>query len=96
MTVWLGRQEAVNRFQAYLVYADKQANTTSQISHQPELDSDEELDDDDLNDPTVPVSKSTINTHSVSVKPAYTHINLSTITINFKATGFLPALKTYI
>ena len=96
MTVWLGRQEAVNRFQAYLVYADKQANTTSQISHQPELDSDEELDDDDLNDPMVPVSKSTINTHSVSVKPAYTHINLSTITINFKATGFLPALKTYI
>ena len=96
MTVWLGRQEAVNHFQAYLVYVDKQANTTSQISHQPELDSDEELDDDDLNDPTVPVSKSTINTHSVSVKPAYAHINLSTITIDFKATGFLPALKTYI
>ena len=94
--MWLGWQEAVNHFQAYLVYADKQANTTSPISHQPELDSDEELDDNDLNDPTVPVSKSTINTHSVSVKPAYAHINLSTITIDFKATRFLPALKTYI
>ena len=30
MTVWLGRQEAVSRFQAYLVYAAKQGNTTSQ------------------------------------------------------------------
>ena len=74
MTVRLGWQEAVNHFQAYLVYVDKQANTTSQISHQPELDSDEELNNDDSNDPTVPVFKSTINTHSVSVKPAYAHI----------------------
>jgi len=60
------------------------------------LDSEEELDDDDLNDPTVPVSRSTITTHSVSVKPAFPHINLTTITTDFKATGFLPALKTYI
>jgi hypothetical protein len=99
MTVWLGRQEAVSRFQAYLVYAAaKQANTTSQDSHQLEMDSDEELDDDDLKDPmvAVSVSKSTIATHSVSVIPAYPHISLSTITTDFRATGFLPALKTYI
>jgi Plavaka transposase len=100
MTVWLGRQEAVSRFQAYLVYAAKQANTSSRVSHQlhVEMDSDEEVDDVDLNDPTVPVSKPStgIATHSVSVKPAYPHISLSTITTDFKATGFLPALKTYI
>jgi Plavaka transposase len=99
MTVWLSRREAVSRFQAYVVYvAAKQANTTSQDSDELELDSDEELNDDDLNDPIVPVSKSTtgITTHSVSVKPAYPHIGLSTITTDFKATGFLPALKTYI
>ena len=96
MTVWLGRQEAVNRFQAYLVYAAKQANTTSKDSQPLEFDSDEDRDDDDLNDATVPVSTSTITTHSVSVKPAFPNISLSTITTEFKATGFLAALKTYI
>ena len=61
------------------------------------MDSNEEPDDnDDLNDPTVPVSTSTIATHSVPVKPAFAHISLSTIMIDFKATGFLPALKNYI
>ena len=60
------------------------------------MESDEEGLDDDLNDPTVPVSKSTITTHSVSVKPAYPHISLSTITSDFRATGFLSALKNYI
>ena len=98
LTIWLGRQEAVSCFQAYLVYATKQGNTTSQDhSQQLEMDSDEEPDDnDDLNDPTVPVSTSTIATYSVSVKPAFAHISLSTIMTDFKATGFLPALKNYI
>ena len=98
MTVWLGRQEAVSRFQDYLGYAAKQANTPSQDSHQHESDSDEELDDEEMNEPTVLVSKSTgaITSHSVSVKPAYPHLPLSTITTDFKASGFLPALTTYI
>ena len=98
MTVWLGWQEAVSRFQAYLVYAAKQENTTSRDhSQQLEMDSDEEPDDnDDLNDPTIPVSTSTIATHSVSVKPAFAHISLSTIMTDFKATGFFPTLKNYI
>ena len=96
MTVWLGRQEAVGCFRAYLDYAAKQANIPSQDSHQLDSDSDEELNDDDLNDPTVPVSNSTITSHSVSVKPAYPHLGLSTITTDFKATGFLPALTSYI
>ena len=96
MTVWLGRQEAVSRFQAYLVYAAKQGNTNSRDSQQLELDSDEELDDDEMNDPTVSISRTTISTHSVSVKPAFPHISLSTITTDFKAAGFLQALKTYI
>ena len=74
MTVWLGRQEAVTRFQAYLVYAAKQDNTTSRDSQlELEMDSDEEIDN-----PTVPVSKTTIATYSVSVKPAYPHISLTT------------------
>jgi hypothetical protein len=92
MTVWLGRQEAVNRFQAYLVYAAKQSNTPP---CDPSYTDDVELDDsdNDLNDPTVPVPNSS---HSVSIKPAYPHQSLSTITTEFKATGFLPALTTYI
>lgn len=88
MTVWLGRQEAVARFHAYLDYITKQANTPSQDSQ----DSDSELDDD----LTVPFSTSTIPSHSVSVKPAYPHLAFSTITTDFKATGFLSALTTYI
>ena len=100
MTVWLGQQEAVSHFQAYLVYAAKQANTPSSETDQLEMDSDEELGnaDLDLNDPTVPVSKSTtgITTHSVSIKPAYPHISLSTVITDFKAIGFLSALKSYI
>ena len=96
MTVWLGHQEAVSHFQAYLVYAAKQANTTSIPSHQVEMESDDEGFDYDFNDSTVPVSKSTIATHSVAVKPAYPHISISTITSDFKATGFLSALKNYI
>ncbi|KAF8808413.1 Zn-finger domain-containing protein [Phlegmacium glaucopus] len=86
MTVWLGRQEAVT----------KQANTRSRDSHQLNLDSDEELDDEDLNGPMVPISTSAIASHSVSVKPAHPHLGLSTITMDFKATGFLSALTTYI
>ena len=61
------------------------------------MDSNEEPNnDDDLNNPTIPVSTSTIATHSVSVKPAFAHISLSTITTYFEATCFLPALKNYI
>ena len=103
MTVWLGRQEAVSRFQAYLVYAAKHTTTPSQDSHHLDSDSEDDLDNDDLNDPTVPVSMSTtglyttgLATHSVSVKPAYPHLGISTITTEFKATGFLSALTTYI
>ena len=99
MTVWLGRQEAVSRFQAYLVYAAKQLNTPSQDSHHLDSDSEEDLNDnDDLNDPTIPVAMSPtgLGSHSVSVKPAYPHLDISTITTEFKATGFFFALTTYI
>ena len=96
MTIWLGRQEAVSCFQACLDYAAKQGNTASQNSHQLDLDSDEELelDNDNMNNLTVPVS--TVTSHTVSVKPAHPHLRLSTITTDFKATSFLPALTTYI
>ena len=90
MTVWLGRQEAVSHFQAYLVYAAKQTNTPSRDS---DLDSYDK--DDDLIDPTVPVSTG-VTSHLVSIKPAFPHLALSTITMDFKATGFLAALTNYI
>ena len=82
--------------EAYLDYAAKQGNTASQNSHQLDLDSDEELElnNDNMNNLTVPVS--TVTSHTVSVKPAHPHLRLSTITTDFKATSFLPALTTYI
>ena len=87
MTVWLGRQEAVTCFQAYLVYTAKQTNTSTQDSQQLDSDS-EDLDNDDLNDTSVPIL--------MSIKPAYPHVGISTITTEFKATGFIHALTTYI
>ena len=87
MTVWLGHQEAVTCFQAYLVYTAKQTNTSTQDSQQLDSDS-EDLDNDNLNDASVPIL--------MSIKPVYPHVGISTITTEFKATGFIHALTTYI
>lgn len=99
MTVWLGWQEAVGHFCAYLNYTAIQTNIPSD-SHQLHSDSEseleDELDDNDLNEPTVLVFPSTPTSHSIAVKPAYPHIGLSTITTDFKATGFFTTLTTYI
>jgi len=87
MTVWLGRQEAVARFRAYLDYVAALDLISDDV-----LDSD--LDDNEDEEPAHPSSSR--STHSVAVKPAFPHTDVNTLAISFKATNFLPTLSTYI
>jgi hypothetical protein len=96
MTVWLGRQEAVARFRAYLDYV-----TTLDPSHGVplELDDDEsyEYQDDNMDEPeAINPSEPSHHTHSVAIKPAFPRMDFNTLTTQFKATNFIPALSTYI
>jgi len=85
--VWLGRQEAVARFRAYLDYV-----ITLDPSHGMPLDNEtDELEDNETEEPA-----HLAHTHSVAIKPAFPHTNFNTLTTQFKATNFIPALSTYI
>jgi hypothetical protein len=88
MTVWLGRQEAVARFRAYLDYV-----ITLDPSHglPPDDETQDELEDNETEEPA-----HLAPTHSVAIKPAFPHTNFNTLTTQFKATNFIPALSTYI
>ena len=89
MTVWLGRQEAVARFRAYLDYVNTLDPTTPDDELEPH---DLELEDNEIEEPAV----GNISTHSVAIKPAFPHTALTTLTTDFKATNFIPALSTFI
>jgi hypothetical protein len=95
MTVWLGRQEAVARFRAYLDYV-----TTLDPSHGVPLELDDESYEDqdhEMEEPEVlNHSEPSRPTHSVAIKPAFPHTDFNTLTTEFKATNFIPALSTYI
>jgi Plavaka transposase len=88
MTVWLGRQEAVARFRAYLDYVNALAldPTPDDESH------DYEDNEIELEEPVI----GNLTTHSVAIKPAFPHTDINTLTTHFKATNFIPALSTFI
>jgi hypothetical protein len=89
MTVWLGRQEAVARFRAYLDYV---------IALDPIVSADDETHDNEENEMELEESAAHANllTHSVAVNPAFPHTDVNTLTTHFKATNFIQALSTYI
>ena len=93
MTVWLGRQETVARFRAYLYYVI----TLDPNSHATPLDDETQLElkDNEMEEPapTYPLPHST---HSVAIKPAFPHTDFNTLTTQFKANNFIQALSTYI
>ena len=89
MTVWLGRQEAVARFRAYLDYV----NALDPI---PPDDESHDLDDDNDIEEPAHTNDTPHPTHSVAIKPAYPHTDFNTLTTHFKATNFIPALSTFI
>ena len=85
MTVWLGRQEAVARFRAYLDYV------TALDPIAPDAVPDDEphdYEDDEMEQPHSDLS--------LAIKPAYPHTDLNILTTQFKAPKFLSALSTYI
>jgi hypothetical protein len=91
MTVWLGRQEAVAQFGAYLdwVYDRYLADSSEEI-----MDGDNGGEDGDFDDEE---DNTTIAaTHITAVKPGFPNRDIATITRDFKAHNFVPLLTTLI
>jgi hypothetical protein len=95
MTVWLGRQEAVARFRAYLDYV----NALDPIALDPIPHDDEphasDYEDNEMEEPT-DSDLSPHSSHSLAIKPAYPRTDLNTLITQFKAFNFISALSTYI
>ena len=93
MTVWLGRQEAVAQFRSYLDYIIPLDPIPPDDEHEP-YDCDYE---DEMEEPAHSDSPhSTLTSHSVAIKPGYPHMDVTTLTTQFKAIHFISALSTYI
>ena len=91
MTVWLGRQEAIAQFGAYLDYLSQQEHGSClQVSS-----SDDEDDNMDIEDGDNPGCQDW-GDHFLSVKPGFPHRDLNTITTLHKAENFTAALTTFI
>jgi hypothetical protein len=72
--------------------------TTLDPSHgmPPDVDElDNEIHEDQDNEMEEP-AESFHPTHSVTIKPAFPHTDVNTLSTQFKATNFIPALSTYI
>jgi hypothetical protein len=89
MTVWLGRQEAVARFRAYLDYVDP----TQLPNDEPHEDEPHDFEDNEMEETA---HTDLTPTHSVALNPAFPHTNVSALITQFKATNFISALSTYI
>ncbi|KAF8067066.1 Zn-finger domain-containing protein [Lyophyllum atratum] len=92
MTIWLGRQEAVAQYSAYLDWI-------SQRDHRIPDPDDGDSDDGDMDELSLnpPVPKATASsTHTVSLNPGFPQLDLTTISSRFKAPNFLPLLTSFI
>ena len=90
MTVWLGRQEAVARFRAYLDYVNA-LDPSHGIPPDDELEHDQ---DNEMEEPALTNLHPT--THSVAINPAFPHTDFNTLTTQFKASKFIQTLSTFI
>ena len=91
MTVWLGRQEAVARFRAYLDYV----NALDPIP--PDDVEPHDFEDNEMEEvEPAHTNPSPHPTHSVAIKPAFPHTDVNTIITQFKATNFISTLSAYI
>jgi hypothetical protein len=97
MTVWLGRQEAIALFGAYLDYLTQQdlgICLSSPDNDDSELCMDIEDDNDHGSQDGGDSDEASI--HFLSVKPGFPHRDLNTIITLHKAVNFTAALKTFI
>ena len=92
MMVWLGRQEAIAQFRAYLDYVNaldpKTLDPTPPDNKTYDNEDNEDLDPEhtDLSHPSP----------SVAIKPAFPHTDVNMLTTHFKAINFIPTLSTFI
>jgi hypothetical protein len=92
MTVWLGRQEAIALFGAYLDYLSQQEHGICPDNG----NNDQDMDIDDDDDHGSQDGGDEASVHFLSVKPGFPHCDLNTITTLHKADNFTEALKTFI
>jgi Plavaka transposase len=95
MTIWLGRQEAVAQFAAYL---DWILDRSLDADDPPDGSGDVEDDDDDdiEENNALTMSSDPAASHIIAKKPGFPHYDLATITTDFHAVDFLPLLTTFI
>jgi hypothetical protein len=91
MTVWLGRQEAVARFKAYLDYVA----ALDLISHSDIHDDNNDDNDENIEEPAAGIPSSQ-PIRSLAVKPAFPHMDVNALTTRFQANSFIPTLSRYI
>ena len=94
MTVWLGRQEAIARFGAYLDYLSQEEHGICPSSS--DNDNNMEIDDHDDHGSQDEDDALVTSIHFLSVKPGFPHCDLNTITTLHKADNFTAALNTFI
>ena len=79
MTTWLGRQEAIAQFNAYLDWFTQSTDSDDHSAH-----------------PADTSEASQCATHSTAKNPSYSNVKLESITDEFRALRFLPALQCFI
>jgi hypothetical protein len=85
--------KAFSRFRAYLDYI----TTLDHLMFVDNLNSDnDEKDSDAEPEPEETEIPSNLSTHSLSVRPAFPHMDINTLSTCFKAMNFVPTLSTYI
>ena len=90
MTVWLGRQEAVAQFSAYLDWVYDRYLADSSEENKDGYNDGEDGDLDDDSDTTIAA------THITAVKPGFPNRDIATIARDFKADNFIPLLTIFI
>ncbi|KAF8970183.1 hypothetical protein BDZ97DRAFT_1652882, partial [Flammula alnicola] len=96
MTVWLGRQEAVARFRAYLDFIAARDLISDGATHLNSNADDDGDDEESVTDEPVHSNPSSPLTPSISVKPAFPRTTINALNTQFKAASFIPTLTTYI
>jgi hypothetical protein len=95
MTVWLGRQEAVARFRAFLDYLDER-DCPGKMDVVENADEDADGDSEELNMPQCVVGSTSQLRYMLAVKPGFPTLRINKITSDFHAISFVDCLSTFI
>jgi hypothetical protein len=97
MTVWLGRQEAVAQFAAYLDWIlDRSLDPENPQAPDGIGDVDDDDDDEIEENNALTMSSDPPASHIIAKKPGFPHYDLATIITDFHGVDVLPLLTTFI